>query len=94
MKNTYKKVRVHYPAKKLNMKKEWRKPSEEARKARMLAVSVANEISGFSPLEKKIATLIEAKNTNKAEKILKKRMGSHKRALVKINKLTRILLEE
>ena len=56
---------------------KWKKSSEETR-AHMLADSVASEISEFSILEQKIVALIEDKNTNKAQKILKKRMESHK----------------
>ncbi|KAG5860104.1 ribosomal protein L36 [Encephalitozoon hellem] len=94
MKNAYKKVRVRYPVKRPDVKREPKKPSEEFRKARMLAVSVAEELGGFSPLEKKTISLIEAKNNNKAHKLLRKRLGSHKRAGKRIEKLTRMLLEE
>lgn len=94
MKSIYKKVQVHYPVKRPDVKREYKKTSDEQRAARSLAVSIADEISGFSPLEKKITTLIGAKNTNKAQKILRKRMGSHRRAINKINKLTKMFLGE
>lgn len=94
MKNAYKKVRVRYPVKRPDVKREPKKLSEEFKKARMLAVSVAEEIGGLSPLEKKVVSLIEAKNNNKALKILRKRLGSHKRAGVRVEKLTKMLLEE
>lgn len=94
MKRIYKKVRVHYPVQRPGLKRQPKKTSEEVRKIRDLATSVVNEISGFSPLEKKIVSLIEVKNINKARKILGKRLGSHRRALVKVNKLTKAIMEE
>lgn len=94
MKAAYEKVRVRYPVKRPGARKQPKTFSEEFRKARELAVAVSNEISGFSPLEKKAVALIEAKNNNKARKLLKKRLGSHKRAVVKVEKLAKMLLEE
>lgn len=94
MKNIHRRVRVQYPVQRPDVKRTWRKGSEQGKKAQALAAAVVGEFSGFSPLEKKVVALLEAKNTNKAQKILGKRMGSHRRALVKINKLTKMLLQE
>ncbi|ADM11712.1 60S ribosomal protein L36 [Encephalitozoon intestinalis ATCC 50506] len=94
MKNALKKVRVRYPVKRPDVKREAKKPSEESGKIRMFAASVAEELCGYSPLEKKVISLIEAKNNSKAQRILRKRLGSHKRAGKRMKKLTKMLLEE
>ena len=94
MKTAYENVRVRHPVKRPGAKKGPKVFSEKFRQARALAVAVSDEISGFSPLEKKAVALIEAKNNNKARKLLKKRLGSHKRAVVKVERLAKMLLEE
>ncbi|KMV66006.1 60S ribosomal protein L36 [Encephalitozoon cuniculi EcunIII-L] len=94
MKNAYKKVRVRYPVKRPDVKRKQRGPRAETQESRFLAAAVADEISGLSPLEKKAISLLEAKNSNKAQKLLRKRLGSHKRAVAKVEKLARMLLEK
>jgi len=94
MRKFYKKIQVHCPVEKAGIKKPSKIVCERFRKARAVAVAVVDEISGLSPLEKKVTSLIEAKIFNKAKKLLSKRLGSRKRATVKLEKLMKMSMEE
>jgi hypothetical protein len=61
MRKFYKKIQVHCPVEKAGIKKPSKIVCERFRKARAVAVAVVDEISGLSPLEKKVTSLIEAR---------------------------------
>lgn len=87
MKSIFKKVQVHCPVTKISFKKE-KKINEFKKQERAMAVAIAKEISGLAPFEKKAVALLKAKEIKKARKLLRKRIGSQRRSLKKIEYLT------
>ena len=55
---------------------------------------VVHEVAGFSPYERRAMDLIKLERRRQARCFLKKRLGTHKRAMQKLTKLENIIQEE
>lgn len=83
MKTKLKKLHQKYattPIKNLELIKRPYKKIGKATEDRRLAKSIAAEICGFAPYEKKAMDLLKRDQERKCKRFLKKRLGSLKRA--------------
>lgn len=55
--------------------------------------SIVSEVSGLAPYERRLIELIRNASEKRAKKLAKKRLGTHKRALRKVDEMTRIIAE-
>lgn len=55
--------------------------------------SIAQEVTGFAPYERRLMDMIRNSQDKRAKKFAKKKLGAHKRALKKIEALTSIVAE-
>ena len=86
------KIKVSYKVTPLQkVKKEWsKKPSQSL----SVAKSIAFEICGLSPYEKKAYSLLKADESRKCGRFLKKRLGSLRRAKRKQEEIAKMIREE
>ena len=81
------KRRVPYKVTRINPEPVIPKKTYKLSEEQILAKSVAREISGFAPYEKKAIDLIKADELKKSKKFLKTRLGSWARAEKKFDDL-------
>ncbi|KAL7340676.1 ribosomal protein L36e [Rhodotorula toruloides] len=67
-----------------------RKGKQSARSA--FVKSVVREVAGFAPYERRVMELI--RNSKKARKLTKKRLGTLRRAKRKVDELTGVIAEQ
>ncbi|GBL51091.1 60S ribosomal protein L36 [Candidozyma auris] len=55
--------------------------------------SIVSEVSGLAPYERRLIELIRNAGEKRAKKLAKKRLGTHKRALRKVEEMNQIIAE-
>lgn len=55
--------------------------------------SIVKEVAGLAPYERRLIELIRNAGDKRAKKLAKKRLGTHKRALRKVEEMTAIIAE-
>lgn len=55
--------------------------------------SIVSEVSGLAPYERRLIELIRNTAEKRAKKLAKKRLGTHKRALKKLEEMNKIIIE-
>ncbi|WPK25314.1 hypothetical protein PUMCH_002625 [Australozyma saopauloensis] len=55
--------------------------------------SIVSEVSGLAPYERRLIELIRNAGEKRAKKLAKKRLGTHKRALKKVEEINTIIAE-
>merc|ERR1712014_563131 len=63
-------------------------------KSRVLVKGVIREVAGFAPYERRTMELLRNSKDKKARKLMKKRLGTLRRAKGKIEELTGIIAEQ
>ncbi|AOW27423.1 60S ribosomal protein L36 [Candida albicans P57072] len=55
--------------------------------------SIVKEVAGLAPYERRLIELIRNAGEKRAKKLAKKRLGTHKRALRKVEEMTQVIAE-
>lgn len=55
--------------------------------------SIVKEVAGLAPYERRLIELIRNAGEKRAKKLAKKRLGTHKRAVKKVEEMTKIIAE-
>ncbi|KAK6457672.1 uncharacterized protein RJT20DRAFT_125484 [Scheffersomyces xylosifermentans] len=55
--------------------------------------NIVKEVAGLAPYERRLIELIRNAGEKRAKKLAKKRLGTHKRALRKVEEMTNIIAE-
>ena len=55
---------------------------------------VIHELSGWAPYERRVMDLLRLDRRRNARTFLKKRLGTHKRAMKKLDKLSEVIQQE
>ncbi|KAF7999230.1 hypothetical protein OXX80_004419 [Metschnikowia pulcherrima] len=55
--------------------------------------SIVSEVSGLAPYERRLIELLRNASEKRAKKLAKKRLGTHKRALRKVEEMNKIIAE-
>lgn len=55
--------------------------------------SIVSEVAGLAPYERRLIELIRNAGEKRAKKLAKKRLGTHKRALKKVEEMTNVIAQ-
>lgn len=55
--------------------------------------SIVSEVSGLAPYERRLIELIRNAGEKRARKLAKKRLGTHKRAIRKVEEMTNVIAQ-
>lgn len=68
-------------------------PKSRVSKRAVFVRSIISEVSGLAPYERRLIELIRNSGEKRAKKLAKKRLGTHKRALKKVEQMNNIIAE-